>query len=650
VEPTSQSSARLRFGSFEADLRAGVLTRQGVRLPLQDLPFRALTVLLQNPGTLITREDLRQQLWPQTVVDFDHGLNKAINKIRDALGDSASHPRFIETVARRGYRFLADVTVIAPDLPTTQGVAQEPVAPIPVVAPIPEQTPVPPASPGRSDKRTRGIAAIAVSLLLVVAAIAWQMHANRQQITPVRSLAVLPLENLSGNAAEDYFADGMTDELITQLAQIGQLRIISRTSVMSYKNLHKPLAEVANELKVQAIVEGSVVTSGSRVRISAQLIQVPDDIHIWASSYEGDLSETLKLQGEVARDIAAQVRVTLSPHEQTALRLARAVVPAAYQAYLKGRYFWNKRTALGLKTAIEYFDEAVSADPGYAEAYAGLADSYALAGDWEYGVMSPEEAWPLAASAARHALALDDGLGAAHASLGFSLDLYAWDWPAADIQFQRAIALGPNYATAHHWYGFHLLLTGRDREAIEELRQAEDLDPLSLIISADIADALCIAHQYDQSIEQSRRTLAMEPQFALGHYELGQALEQKLQYDQAADQFRQAIDLGGHSAVFDAHLAHVYAVSDRKQDALRILRALETQHAQDPAAFPNIALVYVGLGDANAAFTWLEKAYAARVNPSILLRPAFDPIRADPRFHSLLIRMELEPGKKTGAA
>jgi TolB-like protein/DNA-binding winged helix-turn-helix (wHTH) protein/Tfp pilus assembly protein PilF len=624
----SQSACRFRFGLFEADPHLGMLTKQGKRLPLQELPFRTLLMLLERRGELVTRDELHQQLWPDTIVDFDHGLNKAINKIRDVLGDSASNPRFIETVARRGYRFLADVTL------------DEPVAQVGSVAQVgPTDADAEAAPPAAKRRPLRWILLGIAGVLLFASVMTWKVVGPWQSAMAVRSIAVLPLQNLSGDASQDYFADGMTDELITQLAQISELRVISRSSVMTYKNAHKPLPEIARELNVQAIVEGSVVSSGPRVRITAQLIRVPADEHIWANNYEGDLRDTLRLQGEVARAIAAQVRVKLSPREQAALKVTREVNPQAHEAYLKGRYFWNKRTGTDLKSAIDYFNTAIAIDPDYAAAFAGLADSYALAGDWEYGLLSPQEAWPKANAAAKRALALDSGLGPAHASLAFAMDLYTWDWSAAEAEYQRAIALSPNYATAHHWYGFHLLVTGHNQEAIVELRKAESLDPLSLIISADIADALCIAHLYDQSIEQSNKALAMDPNFAVAHYELGQALEQKALHAQAIAHYQRAIELGGHSAAFDSNLAHAYAVSGRKDEARRIVQQLEWREDQYPAAYANIALAYVGLGDADSAMTWLDKAYAAHVNPSILLRPGFDPLRTDPRFQSLLERI-----------
>jgi tetratricopeptide (TPR) repeat protein len=343
----------------------------------------------------------------------------------------------------------------------------------------------------------------------------------------------------------------------------------------------------------------------------------------------------------VARDIADQIRATLDRQEQSELEKSQAVNPEAYEAYLKGRYFWNRRTADGLKRAITYFNHAIEIDPTYARAYSGLADAYALSGDWEYGVLSPQEAFVHATAAAKQALALDDSLGEAHTSLAFALDLYAWNWVAAEAQYRQAIALSPGYATARLWYAWHLIVMGRPGEGIAELRKAESLDPLSLIISADLADALCIAHQYDVSVQQSKKALELDPNFAVAHYEMGQALAQKHLYDEAIAEFRRAIALGGHSGAFDSNLAYVYAVTGRKDEALEIVGELEAPHDQNPSANANVALIYVGLGDHDQAMSWLNKAYEARFNPSILLRPAWDPLRSDARFKDLMRRIGL---------
>jgi TolB-like protein/DNA-binding winged helix-turn-helix (wHTH) protein/Flp pilus assembly protein TadD len=637
MQHASHLPRRLRFGVFEADARLGELTKHGKRLPLQEQPFQLLAMLLERPGELVTREELRAKIWPQTIVDFDHGLNKAISKIRDALGDSAENPRFIETVARRGYRFLADVAVVQ-DVPPHTAAGDPAVRADAASLARPEV-----GTSSGQPPRALVWRLVGFGLALVLAAaVSWTLYTSRSSVPKIRSLAVLPLKNLSGDVSQDYFTDGMTEELITQLGQISALRVISSTSVMLYKGVDKPVAEIARELNVQAVVEGSVLRSGDRVRITAQLIRVPADEQMWAQSYEGELRDTLALQSEVAQAVAEQIRATLSRRQQAVLRNPKTVSPAAYEDYLKGRYFWNKRTGDGLKKAIDYFNQAIETDPSYAEAYSGLADAYALSGDWEYGVVAPQDAFRQARAAATKALALDDSLGEAHTSLAFAFDLYAWDWAAAESEYKRAIELNPGYATAHHWYAWHLLVTGRNSEGIFELRRAESLDPLSLIISSDLADALCIAHLYDESVKQSEKTLGMDPNFAVAHYELGQALEQKHMHAEAITEFQRAIELSGHSGAFDSNLAYTYAVSGRKGEAENIVKDLEAQPDKNPSADANIALVYVGLGDHDQAMVWLNKAYEARFNPSILLRPGFDPLRADARFVDLRRRLGLQ--------
>jgi TolB-like protein/DNA-binding winged helix-turn-helix (wHTH) protein/Flp pilus assembly protein TadD len=638
MQQAKESFRLLKFGVFEADLRTGELTKHGKRLSLQEQPFRLLALLLEKPGELVTREELRGRLWPQTIVDFDHGLNKAISKIREALGDSAENPRFIETVARRGYRFLAEVAVVHDEQAAAVGGDLAGHGDPGLLRLIDAGT-----SP-RRPFRALAWRLFGFGLLLVLAiSLSWNLYPWRHSQPTIRSLAVLPLENLSGDASQDYFADGMTDELITDLGQISALRVISRTSVMTYKGVRKPLAQIAGELNVDAVVEGSILRSGERVRITAQLIQLPADKHLWAQSYEGDIRDVLTLQNKVARAIAEQIRATLNRQEQAALEDAKAVNPEAYQAYLKGRYFLNKRTGDGLRRAIEYFNSAIETDPTYAEAYSGLADAYALSGDWKYGVISPQDAFPKTRAAATKALALDDSLGEAHASLAFALDLYGWDWEAAETEYKQAIKLKPSYATAHQWYSWHLFMMGRNSEGMLELRKAESLDPLSLIIGADLADALCVAHLYDEAVQQSKKTLEMDPNFAVGRYELGQALVQKYMYDEAIAEFQRAIELSGHSGAFDSNLAHVYAVSGRKEEAIKIVKDLEARDDQNPSIGADIALIYVGLGDQDQAMIWLNKAYEARFKASILLRPAFDPLRSNARFKDLRRRIGLPP-------
>jgi TolB-like protein/DNA-binding winged helix-turn-helix (wHTH) protein/Flp pilus assembly protein TadD len=629
---------RLRFGVFEVDLRAGELRKHGVRLRLQEQPFQVLTMLLERPGEIVTREELRNRLWTaETFVDFDHGVNKAVNRIRDALGDSATSPRFVETVARRGYRFIADVGVVEgapidrPEARTRDLVRVEDELFAPVAAP---------SSPGRlrwwAPWMIAGVALALVSLAIGV----WTLQSKAPQPGLIRSLAVLPLENLSGDASQEYFADGMTDELIATLGHISALRVISRTSVMPYKRARKPLPQIARELNVDAVIEGTVLRSGGQVRITAQLIEAPADKHLWSETYDGDLRDTLTLQNKVALAIAEQIRINLNPQEQATLKHRKVVDPQAYEAYLKGRYFWNKRTGNDFQRALEYFSQAIERDPDYAQAYIGLADTYALLGDWEYGVLAPGEAFPRAKAAVIKALQLDNTLGEAHTSLAFCLDSFDWDFQSADREFRRGIELNPGYATAHHWYAWHLSLLGRNNDAIAELKKAQDLDPLSLIITADLAELLLIAHFTDESIQQSRETIEMDMNFPLAHNQLAVAYLQGQRYGEAISELQKAVQLSAGSPTCTANLARAYAVSGRRNEAVRLLSDLKKPRGSYSNA-SEIAVVYAALGDQDQAMAWLEKGYHERFNPSVLLRPGFDPLRTDPRFKDLERRVGL---------
>jgi TolB-like protein/DNA-binding winged helix-turn-helix (wHTH) protein/Flp pilus assembly protein TadD len=635
-----QVSVRLRFGVFELDLRAGELRKHGLRVRLQEQPFQVLALLLEHPGEVVTREELQKKLWPaDTFVDFDHGLNKAINKLRESLGDSAESPRFVETIARRGYRFLAEVKVAegapvrSPELATQS----------------------PPAAEGRDRPGLAGQLVLPkhflpplaskisglVLLLLMTSLVIWKLHSGNRRSPAIRSLAVLPFESLSSDATQDYFADGMTDELISDLGQVSALRVVSRTSVMAYKHAHKPLPQIARELNVDAVVEGTVLRSGDQVRITAQLIEASADRHLWSQSYEGELRDTLALQNKVAKAIADQIGISLNPQERAALINVKVVNPEAYVSYLKGRYFWNKRTADSLKVALAYFHQAIEEDPKFARAYSGLADTYALLGDWQYAVMTPKEALPKAKAAAIKALELDSALGEAHNSLAFCLDGFDWDFDSAGKEFRRAIDLNQGYATAHHWYAWHLTLLGRYDEAIAEMRKAENLDPLSLVINADLAELLALAHSYDESILQSRKTIEMDPNFGLAHNHLAQAYLQKRMNDEAVAELQKAVQLSGGSPTCIANLARAYVASGKRSEAERLLSDLKKRSNPNNSLASEIAMIYAALGDTDQAMSWLEKGYEERFNPGVLLRPGFDPLRSDPRFQDLVRRVGL---------
>ena len=647
MEPLRPNSV-VRFGTYEVSFQSGDVRKSGLRIRVQQQPMKLLEILLEHPGEIVTREELRSRVWPnESFGDFDQALNISIGKLRSALGDSAENPRFIETLPKRGYRFIADVSVIDADARPRR---QEPLSgDLPTTDPGLKIKDVGSAvAPKRRLWPTRSvIGALALIIIITIITLSilsvWRLRSRAPASAGIRSIAVLPLENLSGDASQSYFADGMTDELITDLAQISALRVISRTSVMVYKGARKPLPQIARELNVDAVVEGTVLRSGDQVRITAQLIEAATDKHLWSQSYEGELRDTLALQNRVASAIADQIRINLTPQEQAALKNVKVVNPDAYESYLKGRYFWNKRTADGLKVALAYFKQAIEEDPKYAQAYSGLADTYALLGDWQYAVMTPKEAFPKAKAAAIKALELDNTLGEAHNSLAFVLDGFDWDFDSAGKEFQRGIELSPGYATAHHWYAWHVSLLGRYDEAIAEMRKAQNLDPLSLIINADLAEILVLAHSYEESIQQSRKTIEMDPNFALAHNQLAQAYLQKHMYDEAVAELQQAVKLSGNSPTCMANLARAYVASGKRNEAVKLLGDLKKRSNPGYSNASEIAMIYASLGDTDQAMNWLEKGYEERFNPGVLLRPGFDPLRSDPRFQNLLRRIGL-PG------
>jgi tetratricopeptide (TPR) repeat protein len=411
--------------------------------------------------------------------------------------------------------------------------------------------------------------------------------------------------------------------------------------VMSYKRARKPLPQIARELNVDAVVEGTVLRSGNEVRITAQLIEASADKHLWSQSYEGELRDTLALQNDVARAIADQIRINVNPQEQAALKKTTVVNPEAFESYLKGRYFWNKRTAEGLNVARAYFSQAIEEDPTFAQAYSGLADTYSLLGDWQYAVMTTKEALPKAKAAAIKAVELDSALGEAHNSLAFCLDGFDWDFEAAGKEFRRAIELNPSYATAHHWYAWHLGVLGQYDDAIAEMRKAENLDPLSLIINSDLAEILLLMHAYDESIQQSRKTIEMDENFVPAHNQLGQAYLQKQMYEPAITELKKSVQLSAGCPTCIANLARAYAESGKRGEAEKLLGDLKKRSNPNASLASEIAMIYAALGNKDQAIIWLEKGYSERFNPGVLLRPGFDSLRSDPRFENVARRIGL---------
>jgi serine/threonine-protein kinase len=497
-------------------------------------------------------------------------------------------------------------------------------------------------APGRALYRF-GVGTLAIVMILAALFLfnvsGWRERLMRPAgAARIESLAVLPLENLSSDSEQQYFADGMTDELITDLSKIGELRVISRTSVMQYKGTRKPLPEIAKELKVEALVEGSVLRAGDHVRITTRLTNAVKEKQLFASSYEGDLRDVLGLQKEVARDIAAEIRAKLTPSEQSRLVSFRQPDPRAYEACLKGRYQWNQRGATGLKKALESFQQAIEIDPTYATAYAGLADTYNLLAS--SGAIPGKEGLEMARAAAKKALELDENLAEAHTALaGVLQSANDWNFNAAEAEFRRAIELNPNYATARFWHAQNLLVLNRADEAVAEYRQAEGLDPLSPAVSAYVGFSLEKARRYDEAIAAAQKTITLFPDSPFGHFTLAMAYRQKGRYQEAIAAFKKATELSPHRPDFIATLGHAYAVSGNKNEASKIAHELEASHAP---AFA-LALVYVGLGDRDRSFALLEQAYEERfpILPEALQDPLFDPVRPDPRFQALLRRIGL---------
>jgi TolB-like protein/DNA-binding winged helix-turn-helix (wHTH) protein/Tfp pilus assembly protein PilF len=617
----------VRFGAFGVDPRAGELRKHGIRIKLREQPFQILLMLLERPGEVVTREELRAKLWPaDTFVDFDHGLNAAVNKLREALGDSAEAPRYVETLPRRGYRF------IGPRDGSTS--SAEEAKPDVVAAAAP-------ATPARAWRAGR---AAAVAAMLIIAAgasyFAWRHPWRQAQPSAWKiMLVVLPFQNLSGDPGQDYFSDGLTEEMTTQLGSLQpeRLGVIARTSAMKYKATQKSAAEIGQELRVDYVLEGSLRRLADRVRISAQLIQVKDQTHLWAKSYDRELGNILRLESEVAQAIAGEIRLKLTPQQQMHLAKRGPVNPEAYDSYLKGRYLWNMRTVEGLKKSVEYFQQAIEKDPGYALAYAGLADAYNILGNWS--ILPPKEAYPKAKAAARKALEIDDALAEAHVSLAFASYLFDWDW-SAEEGFKRAIALNPNYGPAHQWYGVCLLSTGRVDEAIAEARRAREVEPFSLIINAVVGWVSFLGHRYDEAIEACRKTLEMEQSFPPGHEYLAMAYEAKGMYAEALAEFQNA---SRRTPFTLGALGHTYAMAGKKAKALKLVREMEERAKK--AYFPpyQIALVYAGMGEKDQAFQWLEKAYEERYPWLIHLKtePRFEPLHSDPRFQDLVRRIGL---------
>ncbi|MDP9049197.1 MAG: tetratricopeptide repeat protein [Acidobacteriota bacterium] len=656
TSPIEAQTKIIRFGLFEVDLDANELRKKGVRLKLQDQPQSLLRILLEHPGTLVTRDDLRNRLWkPGTYVEFDHSLNTAMMRLREALGDSSDNPMFIETVPRKGYRFIAPVHGIESDpvpvMKPTQSVISAPSVAENELSPnveTPRRGPDTPKSsrPIRQVSLSRALLAGLVLISFVVAGL-YILRQKLGYVAPetrqITSIAVLPMENLSGDSNQDYFADGMTDELIASLARISSLRVISRTTAMDYKGKHESLEKIAHDLHVDAVVEGTVLRAGDRVRITAELVQVSTDRHLWADTYESQLGDILDLQNQVATAIVSQIRIKLTPQDKETLATSRPINSEAFEDYLKGRYYWGKRSEDALGKAIHYFQSATEKDPNYALAYAGLADCYGILGAAIVGTVQTNEVAPKAEAAAKRAVELDPALAETQTALATVQFNDDWNWKAAETGFRRAIQLNPSYATAHQRYSLYLMAMGRTQESLVEMNRARSLDPLSLSMNFSLGWRLYMARRYDDAIAQLLNTIEMDPTYLLAHIVLGQSYEQKGRYADAITELQKAAAIAPNSPPVLAALAHVEAVSGKRTEALRLLEELKSQSPSRYVSPFYLAYVYAGLDDHRQALAWLDKSYEDRSNNTIFLDevPQFDGLRSEPRFQNLRHRIGL---------
>ena len=626
---TSPIQRAFRFGPFEADAQTGELRKNGLKIRLQEKPFQVLIALVERPGQVVSRVELQRRLWPADIfVDFDNSLNTAITRLRETLGDSAEEHRYVETLARRGYRFVGQVEEIsAPSTMSRKAVV---------------------ASPSLRLRqwliKRKSLVLILIPAIVVIAMLAYLRLREAKPGGRVM-LAVLPFENLSGDPSQEYLSDGFTEEMITELARLQpeRLGVIARTSAMQYKNTTKSTDKIGDELGVQYLLEGGALSSGNRLRITAQLIRVQDQTHVWADSYERELGDVLALQDEVARSVGREIQAKLSPEKDKHLSSARPVDAEAYQAYLKGRYHLNKRTAEDIERAIQDFQQSIAKDPRYAAAYAGLAHSITAE---PYRAIAPQDLISKARDAANKAMELDDRLAESYLSLASIEISYDRDWTRAGTQLKRALELNPGDPDAHYAYGFaYLLPQGKFEEAVQEMKRALELDPLSLIINANLGATYLHMRRYDLAVEQCKKTLEIDTQFGPVHSNLGRAFEQKGMYEEAVSEFRAALALNVGTQPL-AQLGHAYALSGKKAEALKVLDQLHDLSRHSFVSPWDFATVYVGLGENDRAIASLEKAIEAHVFPVVFLKvdQRFDPLHSDPRYPELLRRLNLERG------
>jgi len=639
---SSLTSNLYEFGGFRLDPQSRVLRRGGTAVPLTPKAFDLLLVLVQNAQRVVTKDELMQAVWTDSFVE-ESNLTQTVFMVRKALDETADR-RYIQTVQGQGYRFVVPVK-------QTAGNGQQVKAPLSL-----PDLPVVPEIPSPTERRkTLGsrwvaVALVAVALILIAVLAFWSLRSRLGAQQPGKiMLAVLPFENFTGDASQDYFSDGMTEEMISQLGNLDppHLGVIARTSVMHYKHSQESIPAIGKNLGVQYVIEGSVRRDSERVRITAQLIKVKDQSHLWARQYDRDLGHLLELQGEIAREVANEIEFSLSGRrpieaaQNTAAPAPRKSSYDAYDLYLKGRYFWNKRTGEGFQQATNYFQQAIDKDPNYGRAHAGLADTFSLMSTWHQGPQN--ELMPKARAAALRALALDEHLAEAHASLALIKENYDYEWAGSEKEFRRAIVLDPQYATAHQWYAEFLSWQGRFDEAFAESERARQLDPLSLIIASDHAMILYYSRQYDRAVRQCQSVLELDPNFDHARDLMIPSLLQLGRYDEVLDQINRSPQNEINPWMW-AWKATVYTRSGQTEEARRALTRVEQFSDLGPALDAIGLVAYSGTGQKDRVLDLLQRAYSEHSNALVQIKvdPMYDPMRSDPRFEDLLRRVGLE--------
>ena len=610
------------FGRFRLDPTGRVLFRDDQAIQLPPKAADVLLLLVQNAGKVVEKEELLKRVWQETYVE-EGSLARTISILRKTLGGGDNEQEYIATIPKLGYRFVIPVK-------ETDGF------------PLRGEEIV--RSPGRVYRNRAIMLVLVLAGLLIGSYFLTTGYLGRRSggkppATHIDSIAVLPLKNLSDDREQEFFSDGMTDALITNLGKVSALRVISRTSVMRYKDTKKSVSEIARELQVGAVVEGTVARSGNRLRVTANLVQASPERHLWAEMYERDLRDVIALQNDVARAITQQIQVELSPEEHATLSTSHTIDPDAYKLYLKGRYFWVKRNRESFNLAMDYFQQAINRDPGYAAPYSGLADCYVLFGSsFDVGGLAPNDVQPKAKAAALKAMTLDNSLSDAHNSLAYVKLTYDWDWRGAETEFRQALKLNPGYAHGHHWYAHLLFSSGRRDEALAEANRALELDPVSPIINLHLGWHYLYAKQYDRALDQLAKTLELDPNYALAHWYRGLAYEQKKMYAEALSEMSRAKDLLPGNLAVQSDIGHVYAVSGDRAAAEKVVTELNREAAERYVNQYELALIYVALGQKDQAFQALDRAFREHSDQLIYLNvdSRLDPIRPDSRFKNLV--------------